>query len=110
MRSLLDLEHPAQALGFAAQALNAPDGNTRTSALHTALLATVHARAGDLDAATDHGHHALALARQVRSRRVTARLALLTKTLASHHRAPAVAEFLEHSRASTGRHPPGAVA
>lgn len=98
MRSLLALDRPAPALGFAAQALAAPEGNTRTAALHTALLATVHAQASDLDSAINHGQHALNLARQVRSGRVTARLRLLTNLLASHQPTPTVTAFLEHAR------------
>ncbi|MGP4030187.1 hypothetical protein [Actinomadura sp. 3N407] len=100
MRSLLALDRPAHALDFAPQPLAAPENNLRTNALHTALLATVHARAGGLDAAADHSQQALALARHVRSRRVAARLRQLTKMLVPHGRAAAVATFLERSARS----------
>nr|WP_218005890.1 hypothetical protein [Actinomadura hibisca] len=88
MRSLLDLDRPDLALTHGDQALHTPAANNRTRALHTALLATAHARAGNLDHAVHLGDQAIILAVVLRSRRVTGRLALLADALRPHHTAP----------------------
>ena len=51
LRCLGDLHLYSQALDHAPDALILASGNTRTRALHTALVAMTHARAGDTDAA-----------------------------------------------------------
>ncbi|NVI87838.1 hypothetical protein [Actinomadura sp. BRA 177] len=95
MRSLLDLGRPEEALTFQKQAMDVAPGNARTRALHTALTATAHAQAGQIDAAAHLALDALALAKPIRSRRVQARITLLASTLAPHCPMPEVDAFLE---------------
>ncbi|WP_433225299.1 hypothetical protein [Microtetraspora malaysiensis] len=95
MRCLLDFDRPGEALTYAGEALQLAPGNVRTRALHTALIATAHARAGDLDQAAALGLRAVGLARQIRSRRVHARLADLARQVTSHGPVPGIEPFLE---------------
>ncbi|MGW2149981.1 hypothetical protein ACWCOT_37140 [Nonomuraea bangladeshensis] len=95
MRSLLDLGLPGEALRHQHQALDLGPANTRTRALHTALTATAHARAGRIDQAALLGTEALQMARRIRSRRVTARIMLLAKVLTPHRPVTEVSAFLE---------------
>ncbi|GGL53595.1 hypothetical protein [Planomonospora parontospora] len=99
MRCLLDLDRPAEALTHAGQALQLAPGNARTRALHTALTATAHARAGHIDQAAALGMRAAGLARHLRSRRVQARLATLARALAKHQAVPEARDFLEVTKA-----------
>jgi hypothetical protein len=95
MRSLLDLQLPTEALGHEAAALNLPEGNVRTLALHTALSATAHARAGNIDQAADLGILAAEQATRVRSSRVAARVNTVIGLLTAHRALPQAARFLE---------------
>lgn len=95
MRSLLDLGLPGEALTHQEAVLGVRVGNTRTLALHTALTATVHARAGNIDQAAALAIQALRRARHVRSRRVTARITQLTAALEPHRSAAGVAGYLD---------------
>ncbi len=94
MRSLLDLGRPEEALTFQKQAMDVAPG-TPARGLHTALTATAHAQAGQIDAAAHLALDALALAKPIRSRRVQARITLLASTLAPHCPMPEVDAFLE---------------
>ncbi|GAA3704895.1 hypothetical protein GCM10022224_082850 [Nonomuraea antimicrobica] len=117
MRSLLDLDRPGEALRYQEQALDLGPANLRTRALHTALTATAHARAGHIDQAALLAVQALQLARQVRSRRVTARIVLLADVLSPHLSVAEVSAFLDQlpdhvtaeqiSRAAGGTAAPG---
>jgi tetratricopeptide (TPR) repeat protein len=98
MRSLLDLGRPAEALTHQEAVLTVRPGSTRTLALHTALTATVHARAGNIDQAASLAIQALKQARHVRSRRVTARITHLTAALEPHRSAGAVCGYLDMAR------------
>jgi tetratricopeptide (TPR) repeat protein len=95
MHSLLDLGLPGEALRYQHQALDLGPANTRTRALHTALTATAHARAGHIDQAALLGTQALQMARRVRSRRVTARITLLADVLIPHRPVAEVSAFLD---------------
>jgi tetratricopeptide (TPR) repeat protein len=95
MRSLLDLGRPGEALGYQQQALDLGPANMRTRALHTALTATAHARAGHIDQAALLAVQALQLARRIRSRRVTARITLLANVLLPHRPVAEVSVFLD---------------
>ncbi|MGP4104568.1 hypothetical protein [Nonomuraea sp. KM90] len=107
MRSLLDLGLPDQALRYQHQALDLGPANTRTRALHTALTATAHARAGHIDQAALLGAQALQMARRVRSRRVTARLTLLAAVLNPHRPVAEVSAFLDQLPDQPPDQPPG---
>jgi tetratricopeptide (TPR) repeat protein len=98
MRSLLDLERPMEALEFQEQVLDLAPGNARTRALHTALTATAHAQAGQIDDAAHMGQQAVGMARRIRSQRVSARIRLLADVLTEHRRVSEVAEFLDQIR------------
>lgn len=95
MRSLLDLRLPAEALAHQAAALNLPEGNVRTLALHTALSATAHARAGNIEQAAHLGSLAAEQATRVRSSRVASRVGTLIGLLAAHRALPQAAGFLD---------------
>jgi hypothetical protein len=69
-------------------------------ALHIALTATAHARAGHAEYAAQLALQALHQARNIRSRRVTARITQLAAALEPHHRVAKVAQFLDQSRSS----------
>ncbi|MFE3454134.1 hypothetical protein ACFXJ8_34945 [Nonomuraea sp. NPDC059194] len=95
MRSLLDLDRPDQALRYHEQVLDLGPANVRTRALHTALSATAHARAGHIDQAALLALEALHLARRIRSRRVGARISLLIGVLSPHRPVAEVSAFLD---------------
>ncbi|MDG4781161.1 hypothetical protein O7614_16045 [Micromonospora sp. WMMD961] len=85
LRCLGDLKLYSQALRHAPDALILSSQNTRTRALHTALVAVTHARAGDTDAACAWG---LKLVRQdggIKSARVQQRVRELTTALSPKH-------------------------
>jgi hypothetical protein len=98
MRSLLDLDRPEEALTHQQQVLQVRSGNTRTLALHIALTATAHARAGQPRPAAQLALQALHQARNVRSRRVTARITQLAAVLEPHRSVAEVADFLDQTR------------
>jgi hypothetical protein len=101
LRCLRDLGQPAKALGFAEAALDLPVHNVRTRALHTALIASVHADLGNLDQACATGHEAITLTTQLRSRRAVRRITDITRRLANHHDNPAVKELTDHANTLT---------
>jgi len=95
VRCFRDLRMYPQALRHGPAALDLAAHNARTRALHTALLATTHADAGDLDAACDLGTRALHLAGEIQSRRVRHRFAEPHTRLAPHRSVPAGNNLLE---------------
>ncbi|GID26909.1 hypothetical protein [Paractinoplanes brasiliensis] len=95
LRCHRDLRLHRQAIRHGPAALDVPAGNLRTRALHTALLATTYAAAGDLDEACHHGYEAIQHGRTVSSGRVRHRLAELVQVLTPHRSVTCVADFLE---------------
>jgi len=83
VRCFRDLGQTGQALAYAGQALDLAEGSVRTRALHTALIASVHASGpgADPELASHLGHQALDLAGVVRSLRVADRIKDLTGRL-----------------------------
>lgn len=86
VRCFRDLGLHHEALRHADAAILLDQANARTRILHTALLATTYADAGEVDHAADLGRQALLLVGPVRSRRVRRRFDELTHRLAPHHR------------------------
>jgi len=95
LRCFRDLGLSRQALRHADAALDLDGGAARTRALHTALIATAHAAAGDMDAAAELGLRALDMAGAVRSRRVRERFDDLAHRLTGHRKTGAVDQFLD---------------
>ncbi|WP_167517318.1 hypothetical protein [Micromonospora orduensis] len=94
VRCLGDLRLYSQALRHAPDALTLGSQNTRTRALHTALVAMTHARAGDTDAACIWGRKLAHHAAGIQSTRVQQRIHELTTTLSSQQVSPQVNEVL----------------
>ncbi|RAO17407.1 hypothetical protein [Micromonospora noduli] len=94
LRCLGDLHLYSQALDHATDALNLASENTRTRALHTALVAVTHARAGDTDAACEWGWKLAQHASGIHSARVQQRVRELTATLSPQQASPPVNEVL----------------
>ncbi|MET8258369.1 hypothetical protein [Micromonospora sp. NPDC005205] len=99
LRCLGDLQLYSQALAHAPDALTLASGNTRTRALHTALIAVTHARAGDTDAACNWGQKLTQHASGIHSARVQQRVRELISTLSPQQSSPQVNEVL-HSLAT----------
>ncbi|WP_444947272.1 hypothetical protein [Micromonospora ureilytica] len=99
LRCLGDLQLYRQALDHAPDALTLASENTRTRALHTALVAVTHARAGDTDAACDWGRKLAERASGIHSARLQQRVGELTATLSPQQASPQVNEVL-HSLAT----------
>lgn len=101
-RCYRDLQLHTKALTYGPGALALPSDSSRTHALHTALLATIHVDHGDLEAACGFGDQAVPHLRTVPSRRVRQRLTELTHRLTPHRRVPVVAQFFDrHHEALT---------
>lgn len=94
LRCLGDLHLYTQALRHAPEALTLDSQNTRTRALHTALVATTHARAGDTDAACNWASKLGQHAAGIQSTRVQQRVRELTMVLSSKQTSPQVNEVL----------------
>ncbi|MFV2116755.1 hypothetical protein ACFHW0_31135, partial [Micromonospora sp. LOL_025] len=94
VRCLSDLRLYRQALRHAPGAVTLANQNARTRALHTALIATTHARAGDVDAACDWGRELEEHVHAVRSARVTHRVRELAATLSPYRAKSEVNELL----------------
>ncbi|WFE40085.1 hypothetical protein [Micromonospora sp. WMMD998] len=94
LRCLSDLNLHQQALRHAPNAIALAAHNTRTRALHTALIATIHARAGDVDAACDWGRDLPQQAQNIRSARVARRVRELSYVLGQYRKAPGLEDFL----------------
>lgn len=75
------------------------DDQTREGALRQTLLATTHARQGEIDAAADLGAQAVAtLSDRVASPRVVGHLTRLAHDLEPHRAHPAVRDFTDRAR------------
>ncbi|MBO0609907.1 hypothetical protein [Myceligenerans salitolerans] len=76
--------------------LDLREDSVRTNALHTALIASVHATGASTDPerASQLGHHALDIAGNLRSRRVGDRITDLARRLSSYRSSSPVAGFL----------------
>ncbi|MDG4839005.1 hypothetical protein O7631_21015 [Micromonospora sp. WMMD967] len=94
LRCLGDLRLYAQALRHAPDALNLGSRNTRTRALHTALVAMTHARAGDTDSACKWSQQLTQHTSGIESERVQQRIRALTRTLSAQRPSPQVNEVL----------------
>ncbi|MGC5310972.1 hypothetical protein [Micromonospora zamorensis] len=94
LRCLGDLQLYEQALRHAPHALTLGSQNTRTLALHTALVAVTHARAGDTDAACNWGRKLAQHTVGIQSARVQQRVRELTTTLRPQQALPEVNEVL----------------
>ncbi|MER7167557.1 hypothetical protein ABT336_16000 [Micromonospora sp. NPDC000207] len=95
IRCLGDLGLHRQALRHAVDAMALDATNSRTRALHTALIATTHAHAGDIDSACTWGNDLAVLAPQVNSARVTSRIRELCAHLSPHRTVRRVDEVLQ---------------
>ncbi|MCX4472825.1 hypothetical protein OOK41_21345 [Micromonospora sp. NBC_01655] len=94
LKCLSDLSLFRKALRHAPAAVTLANQNARTRALHTALIATTHARSGDIEAACDWGRELAQCVPAVHSARVTHRVRELTATLGPHQAMPQVKELL----------------
>ncbi|GIH07170.1 MFS transporter [Rhizocola hellebori] len=105
VRCFRDLGRTNEALSFADQALDLGRSSIRTRALHTALIASVHASgsAADPEQACHLGRQALDLAGGVTSRRVADRIADLAQRMKRFGGNPAIDSFLH--RAATAVSP-----
>ncbi|MEU7678493.1 hypothetical protein AB0C42_27175 [Micromonospora taraxaci] len=99
LRCLGDLQLYSRALDHSTDALTLASENTRTRALHTALVAVTHARAGDTDAACEWGRTLAQHSSAIRSARVQQRVRELAATLSPQQASPQVNEVL-HSLAA----------
>lgn len=97
MRCFRDLGMYPIAIQHTQAALAVAHDNHRTRALHTALLASTYAHAGELDAACSFGDQAVILAATVQSTRVRERLAEVVSRLVPHKSDRRVTEFLQRS-------------
>lgn len=98
MHALRDLGLYAEAAQHADLALDLPDSNVRTRALHQTLMATVHAGRGDLDAACATAGQALNAYPHLASARLHARLRDFARRLKPHHDVRCVRDYIEHAR------------
>ncbi|MGC4857410.1 hypothetical protein ACLQ24_29620, partial [Micromonospora sp. DT4] len=94
LRCLGDLHLYPQALQHAPDALTLGSQNTRTRALHTALIAMTQARAGDTDAACEWSRSLVQDVAGVQSVRVCQRLRELTTNLRPYQSSPQVNDVL----------------
>ncbi|MEU3457399.1 hypothetical protein ABZ671_27915 [Micromonospora sp. NPDC006766] len=94
LKCLGDLRLYTQALRHAPDAITLASQNARTRALHTALIATTHARAGDIDAACGWGRELAQHTLDVHSARLNHRVSELATTLSPHQAIPQVKELL----------------
>ncbi|WP_422733543.1 hypothetical protein ACN26Y_23655 [Micromonospora sp. WMMD558] len=94
LKCLSDLRLYTQALRYAPDAIALAGRNARTLALHTALVATTHARAGDIDASCCWGREAARRATDVHSARVKHRVSELIAALSPRQALPQVNELL----------------
>ncbi|MEV4544539.1 hypothetical protein [Micromonospora echinaurantiaca] len=94
LKCLSDLHLYRRALRHAPDAITLAGQNARTRALHTALIATTHARAGDIDTACGWGRELARHVADVHSARVNHRVRELTAALTPHQAMPQVNELL----------------
>ncbi|MBQ0980727.1 hypothetical protein [Micromonospora sp. M61] len=94
LRCLGDLRLYTQALRHAPEALTLDSQNTRTRALHTALVAMTYTRAGDTDAACNWASKLAQHAAGIQSTRVQQRVRELATALSPQQALPQVNEVL----------------
>ncbi|WP_139128999.1 hypothetical protein [Micromonospora nigra] len=94
LKSLSDLGLHAQALRHASAAISLAGQNARTLALHTTVIATAHARAGDVDASCGWGWESAQHVSKVHSARVRQRVREFVGTLRPHQAEAQVKELL----------------
>ncbi|MGN9806106.1 hypothetical protein [Micromonospora sp. L32] len=94
LKCLSDLRRYRQALRHAPDAITLADRNTRTRALHTALIAATHAQVGDVDTACGWGRELVRYAPDVHSARVTHRVRELASALRPYQAVPQVNDLL----------------
>jgi hypothetical protein len=97
MHALRDLGTYTEAARHAAAALDLPETNVRTRALHRTLLATVQAGQGDLDAACATATRALTAAASMTSTRLDDRLRDFTRRVRSHRDQPSVRDYTDRA-------------
>lgn len=97
MHALRDLGAYQEAARHAEVALDLPEINVRTRALHSTLLATVHAGQGELDAACATATRPLAASASLTSARLNERLRDFTRRVRAHHDQPAVRDYIEQA-------------
>ncbi|MEW2430711.1 hypothetical protein AB0877_22105 [Micromonospora sp. NPDC047644] len=98
LRCLGDLHLYRQALRHAPDALALSSQNTRTRALHTALVALTHARAGDTDAACNWGRRLAQHPTGIQSARFQQRIRELASVLGPNQASPQVKGVLHALR------------
>ena len=98
LRCLGDLQLYSQALRHAPDALTLASQNTRTRALHTALVALTHARAGDTDAACTWGRRLAQHAAGILRRGCQQRVHELATALSPQRASPQVNDVLHRAR------------
>ncbi|MFI6235370.1 hypothetical protein ACIBD9_17575 [Micromonospora sp. NPDC050784] len=94
LRCLGDLHLHTEALRHVPGALTVGSQNLRTRALHTALIAKTHARAGDADTACNWSWKLAQQAGGIQSARLHQRVRELTAALRPHQASPQVNEVL----------------
>ncbi|WFE43327.1 hypothetical protein [Verrucosispora sp. WMMD1129] len=94
LKCLSDLQLSRQALRHHPDAIALGERNPRTLALHTALIATSYARAGDFDAACGWGWQLAQHATEIHSARVKKRIRELVTILGPHQSASQVNDLL----------------
>ncbi|PMR62569.1 hypothetical protein C1A38_03545 [Verrucosispora sp. ts21] len=94
LKCMSDLRLSRQALRHQPNAVALGEQNPRTLALHTALIATTYAQAGEFDTACDWGRQLAQHATAVRSARVKDRVRELVDVLGPHQAVPQVNELL----------------
>jgi hypothetical protein len=99
MHALRDLGAYREAATHADAALDLPEINVRTRALHRTLLATVQAGQGDLDAACATANRALTAAALMTSARLNTRLRDFTRRVRARHDQPAIRDYMEQAAA-----------
>ena len=94
VKCLSDLHLSRQALRHQPDAVALGEQNPRTLALHTALIATTYAQAGDFDTACGWGRELAQHATEIHSARVKARVRELVTALGPHQAVSQVNELL----------------
>ncbi|HXL87939.1 MAG TPA: hypothetical protein VN969_02975 [Streptosporangiaceae bacterium] len=97
MHALRDVELYREAAARSDAALDLPEMNVRTRALHTTLLATVQAGQGEIEAACSTAGRALAAAPELTSARLNERLRDFSRRITAYPDQVNVREYLERS-------------
>lgn len=100
MHALRDLGNAEAAAHHAPSAMDLPETNARTRALHAVLHATVLSERGELDGAIELARPIQQASAGIKSRRLDRRLDEFAERLAPHRDSSAVADYLEAHRDS----------